>query len=304
MSHTGFQSRLVKKIKDLTNISNAQIETPPQGMSSKVFFIKRANGEEYAVKYGKDAIRDVPALELIAKSKIDIPIPHLYKHFVFEETPVIILERIKYPLLESVTSTEMGKYIPAMIESLNSIHSIKSSKSGTLTELPKTRPWKEMLLSTFTGEDFDWNEIANRKGLDRELVLESVKKITDTIKKTEFAFSDYSLLHTDFNQRNLFVNTSTYKVTGIIDWEDVMYGDPVFDFARIRMLIWHFDLGDEAIRMYYEMMNYSDRQLKLEDLYWLYRVIQYLAWYSEELNDFNVGRIKLHQGLLRNYLWE
>jgi aminoglycoside phosphotransferase (APT) family kinase protein len=159
-----------------------------------------------------------------------------------------------------------------------------------------------MILNIFTDE-FDWNDVANREGLDKSLILTSVEKMKKKINDADFKDVGYSLLHTDFNQRNLFVNPQTHEIAGIIDWEEAMFGDPIYDFARVRMYLWHFDLGDQAISDYYDLMQFTQQQKKLEDLYWLSHVIQYLAWYSEELTEFNKGRIELHQDYLRAYTW-
>ena len=135
-------------------------------------------------------------------------------------------------------------------------------------------------------------------------MLQSVEKIIEKIEKIKFDEDSYSLLHIDFNQRNLFVNPDTNEIAAIIDWGEAMFGDPIYDFARVRMLIWHFKLGDEVVQNYYDLMSYTPEQKKLDDLYWLSRVIEYLAYYSEELNEFNTGRIKLHQDFLRNFNWD
>ena len=82
-----------------------------------------------------------------------------------------------------------------------------------------------------------------------------------------------------------------------------MFGDPIYDFARVRMYIWHFNLDDNILRQYYELVAFTHEEKNREELYWLSRVIEYLAYYSEELNDFNLGRIKLHQEFLRQYEW-
>jgi aminoglycoside phosphotransferase (APT) family kinase protein len=160
-----------------------------------------------------------------------------------------------------------------------------------------------MMLSIFDGGDIDWNEVSKRELLDGELILMSVDKMKKKVENTIFDLKEYSLLHTDFNQRNLFVDPKHHEISGIVDWEDAMFGDSVYDFARVRMYLWHFNFSEAAIRDYYDLVDFSADQKKLENLYWLSRVIQYLAWYSEELTEFNVARIKLHQEYLRNYVW-
>jgi thiamine kinase-like enzyme len=189
-----------------------------------------------------------------------------------------------------------------MIRNLRKLHTITSASPGLLTEPNSDKTWRDMILNIFTDE-FDWNDVANREGLDKSLILTSVEKMKKKINDADFKDVGYSLLHTDFNQRNLFVNPQTHEIAGIIDWEEAMFGDPIYDFARVRMYLWHFDLGDQAISDYYDLMQFTQQQKKLEDLYWLSHVIQYLAWYSEELTEFNKGRIELHQDYLRAYTW-
>ncbi len=254
---------------------------------------------ECAVKYGANAIKDMPALKLITKKQINIPIPALIASFVFEDMPVIILKRINFPLLESVPVEEMPKYIPSMVRSLKELHKIKSENPGLLARKNDGETWKNMMLSIFDGGDIDWNEVSKRESLDGKLILTSVDRIKKKIENTVFDLKEYSLLHTDFNQRNLFVDSEHHEIAGIVDWEDAMFGDPIYDFARVRMYLWHFNFNEAAIHDYYNLMNFSADQKKLEDLYWLSRVIQYLVWYSEELTEFNVSRIKLHQEYLR-----
>jgi hygromycin-B 4-O-kinase len=300
-----FPKRLVAHIERDYNAGSPlkNFELPPQGMSSSVFFITFLNGMECAVKYGANAMKDVPALELITKKQINIPVPALIASFVFEDMPVIILQKINFPLLESVPVAEMPKYVPSMVRNLKELHKIKSENPGLLANKKDGETWRGMMLSIFDGGDIDWKEVAGRESLDGKLVLASVEKIKTKIEHAAFDLKEYSLLHTDFNQKNLSVDPTHHEISGIVDWEDAMFGDPIYDFARVRMYLWHFNFSETAIHDYYDLVNFSADQKKLEDLYWLSRVIQYLAWYSEELTEFNISRIELHQEYLRNYVW-
>src|SRR3989344_366392 len=298
---TNFHKRIVIRIEELMKDNIVDIKIPLQGMTSKVFFIKTEERREYAVKYGKEAKNDIPAYELLAKEKINIPVPKLYNSFILEECTVLIFEKISYPLLESIRTAEMSRYIPSMVQNLKKLHTIKFHKPRLLIEKESNKTWKEMMLSLF--EINDWEKISNREGLDTDLIQTSVKEIREKIRKTNFHIHEYSFLHTDFNQRNLFIDPKSDKITRIIDWEEAIFGDPLYDFARIRMFIWHFHLGRKVVEDYYKLLSYTPEQKKREELYWLLRVIQYLRWYSEELSEFNIARVKLHQDLLRKYQW-
>lgn len=283
--------------------TSMQTSMPPQGMSSSVFFVTLLDGTECAVKYGSHATKDVPVLDLIAQSKIDIPVPTVIASLVLEKVPVLLLKKIPFPLFETVPVTDILLYLPSIVKNLRKLHTITSATPGSVEGGDETKTWKGILLAIFDGTDFDWPEIATREGLDTDLILNAVERMKQKITATSFDLKEYSLLHTDFNQRNLFVDPSTHEIAAIIDWEEAMFGDPLYDFARIRMYLWHFDMPNEVIQQYYSLLDFTPEQKELEELCWLSRVIQYLAWYSEELNGFNVSRIKLHQEYLRAYDW-
>lgn len=298
-------NQVINEIQKRLNIKIVNSSIPPQGMGSSVMFLKNEKGDEYAVKQSDENNNDANVLKILKQSNVDIAVPNLIDSFNFEGESIVILEKINFPLLESFEKTEMHKYIPSMIANLKKLHEIKSDVAGYLNSDKKYTYWKDFLLSNFNNEnpDLDWQEISKREGLDSKLILESIEKIINVITRTKLIDSNYSLLHSDFNQRNLFIDPKSNELAAIIDWGEAMYGDPIYDFARIRMYIWHFDLGDEVIKNYYYLMQYSEEEKRLDTLYWLSRVIEYLAYYSEKLNEFNIGRIKLHQDYLRNFDW-
>ena len=191
-----------------------------------------------------------------------------------------------------------------MVENLNELHKINSKYAGDFTKQKFKLTWKNVFLSKFTDPKIlNWIEISNRKELNRDLLLSSLEKLTYLIQRTEFINTDYSLLHTDFNQRNLFIDIKNKKIAGIIDWEESLFGDPIYDFARIRMLFWHYNLNTEAIKKYFNVMNFNEKEKSLENLYFISRIIEYLAYYSEEDNDFNRNRIQLHESFLKDLNW-
>lgn len=295
----------INAIETFLKVKIKKFQTPPQGMDSEVFFIVDNKDKEYIIKASDSTMTDVRAYQLLASNKINIPVPKLLGNFDFEGKPIVILERITYPLLESIPVNQMHKYIPSMISNQRIMHKVKSPRSGYISDFNEKRSWKEFITSKFTNEydSLNWPEVAMREGLEKDLVLESVNKILEKFNKLTLIDKDYSLIHTDFNQRNLFVNPKTNDIAGIIDWGEAMFGDPIYDFSRIRMYIWHFNLGNETVENYYKIMSYTPEERTLDDLYWLSRVIEYLAYYSEELNEFNIGRIKLHQNFLKAYKW-
>lgn len=293
--------KLIQEIEKRLFIKIVKTTIPPQGMDSQVFIVIDKDAKEYVIKYSKWAFNDKFAYDLINKHKLNIPIPKVLCSFVFDENQVLVLEKINYPLLESVN--DKSKYIPSMINCLKTIHEIKADIAGLLnTKLKRT--WKEILLSKFNGTDelLNWGSITKRNGMDKDLILKSIEKLVIQIEEKEFLNSNYSLLHPDFNQRNLFIDPDSNKITGIIDWSESMFGDPVYDFARLRMFIWHFKLGGNVLKEYYTLVNLNEEEREIEQIYFVSFVIEYLAYYSEELNEFNKSRLILHQNYLKEFI--
>jgi len=305
MDKQKISKEIISKIEKELKTKIVDIQIPPQGMDSEVFFITDSDENNYAIKCGKGVISDIKALELLEKHQIDIPVPKLYGNFTYKNKNFVIFQKVNFPLLETVNKDEIYKYIPSMVKNLRKIHKIKSDKAGYLVEKNISNDWKEIMLSKFLNKDKDlnWKVIVNRPVLDKKIIIKSIDNILKKIKKTDFIKNSYSFLHIDFNQRNLFIDPNSDEIASIIDWGESMFGDPIYDFARVRMYIWHFDLGNEILKNYYKLMSYSPNEKKLEELYWLIRIIEYLAYYSKEKNEFNIKRIKLHQDFLRNYKW-
>jgi len=289
---------IIEKINELLNTNIKIAGIPPQGMDSDVFFVVDENKKEFAIKYGTGTSVDVLAYDLLQANNINVPFPKIFGTLTVNGKQVIILEKYDFPLLETVPADKMARYIPSMLKNLKEIHKIKFNKINHSL-------WKNYLLSKFdsSSPNLNWAKISKRNGLNKKLVLDSVEKILKTIRHTDFTCTSYSFLHTDFNQRNIFVDPNSNNIVGIIDWGEATYGDPIYDFARVRMFIWHFKLSNETVSKYYKLIDFTDQEKKLEDLYWTSRVIEYLAYYSEELNEFNIGRMKMHQDFLTNYNW-
>lgn len=300
---TSFETRLAAHVAFILGCKDEGfVSAPPQGMSSSVFFLT-LRGTDYAVKHGKDAMKDVPALELIRERGARIPVPEVAASFMFEETPVLVMKRITFPLLESVSAADLPAYIPSMVAIMKELHTITSPTPYIVSGAQALPSWKDHILAQFDGRNIDWEEVLERPGLDRALVADALNRFRTLLVESDLEPATYTLLHTDFNQRNLFVDPAAKSIAGVVDWEDAVFGDPLYDFARIRMFLWHFALPEETVTAYYDLMRYTEAEKKREQLYWTARVIQYLAWYSEEDTSFNTSRIALHQDYLRKIKW-
>ncbi|MGW6276427.1 phosphotransferase [Kribbella sp. NPDC055071] len=77
------------------------------------------------------------------------------------------------------------------------------------------------------------------------------------------------LLHGDLHPRHVFALSN--KLTGIIDWGDAHYGDPLYDLARFSMAR---PAANTALRAGYGPIDTSDQTLSLYRVIWSLKALQ------------------------------
>lgn len=299
-----YQEKIIRKIELLLKIRIKKVYMPVQGMDNIVCILIDEKDDEFVVKYGVNVVNDILAFKLINKGSHNIPIPKLFTSFAMGNQIIAVMEKINLPLLEKIPHRKQHLVIPSMIDNLQKIHKINSTFSGLLNDQNNSKSWKEILLDKYSGKHswYDWNKIVYRKNVDMNLVSKSINLLVNKIKSLTLPEKRYSLLHTDFNQTNLFIDPMTYKIVSIIDWSEAMFGDPLYDFARVRMYIIHFNLGEKVLNKYYKLLNLTVKEKEREEIYFLSQTIDYIAWYSESENSFNNARLKLHQQILKKFV--
>lgn len=169
--------KLISRLEDSLGWNINDIKYPPQGMDSQVLFVIDERGNEYVIKISKSANKDILAINLINQNSINIPLPKVITNFDLDDKSVLVMQKINDPLLEEVPTPQMGRYIPSMLKNLKKLHEIKSNKVGVIENNGQYLAWKQFVLSIFDGTNIDWEEVSNREGLDKDLILTSVDKI-------------------------------------------------------------------------------------------------------------------------------
>lgn len=293
---------LKKRIEKILKMKIIQVLPTRQGMDSNVFMIRTDIGKEMIIKISTSVKNDFIAINLIKNNRIDIKVPEIFCYLENSGEELLVMEKINSIMFEDMPDKENPLYLISMIDTLKKIHTIKSHNISL--EGNNKLTWKDYLLGKleYESSEFNWSTIMKRDGVDNELIGRSIESIRKKIVKENLVENNYSLIHTDFNQRNLFVDANSHKINYVIDWSEAMFGDPLYDFARIRMLIWHFNLGEKTEKAYFDYLNLNDQEKYIEELYLYFQILIYINWYSETKNDFNDSRLGLHQLFLRRYL--
>lgn len=264
---------------------------PVQGLSGYVFFLNFKD-KEVVVKYGDSVENDYKYLKLIHDRKVDIKVPEVYGYFIIENTQVLLLEKINGKLFGEVKTGELPRYFDSIVETLNNLHKLKNRKSN----------WKTYLLSIFNGDTINWSMVYEREAIDSDLLRKSISWVINEINNLNFKDEDSALLHTDFNNSNLFIDENTFKIIGVIDWEEATFGDPVYDIARFHMHLWHREVEENIVDEFFVKANLDEQQIKNEKIYFIAFIIHYLAYYSESVDDARAYKIKKHEDFLRELL--
>lgn len=294
--------KLKKRLEKMLGETIVNVEIPPQGGTSEVLMLTTSTQRELVMKIhlsGKNG--ELTALKLLKQNRIEVPVAQIWHAFCRAGKEIILMEKIVWPLLESCSDADKEKYLASMVENLHRIHHIKSEQAGYVGALNVQEQWKDFLLKRFKGQkgNFAWKEIVMRSGLNEKLVKGALTELIHQLETTDLPTSDYVLLHTDFNQRNLFVDPAACQIAGIIDWGEAMFGDPLYDFARLKLLMDHFDFSEDARLEYDRLTHFSAAEKRRERIYLLTLIVEYLAYYSEDLNEFNLQRIEKHQNFLK-----
>jgi len=86
--------------------------------------------------------------------------------------------------------------------------------------------WQSFLQSTVHGKDQQWDHLFTSNLLDATALQPVMQSY---LQLTEHCPEERKLVHGDFGSNNVL--TDGQKITGVLDWDCALYGDPLFDVA-------------------------------------------------------------------------
>jgi aminoglycoside phosphotransferase (APT) family kinase protein len=253
------------------------------GADHLVVFARTDAGREVVLKAGLEANVDAFVLRRLAGR--DVPTPRL-----LAEAPIdggvepywlAVMTRAEGTLLAEVP--EAGRYLPGLMSAVHELHRVTAARgAGPVLEVERGagRTWKDYLLGILTGAhpEFRWAEEAESPWVDATALGQSLDAMVLGIE----ALPDppvLTLLHGDLNPYNVFVQDG--QISGLIDWSYTRYGDPLFDFARVRMnpLV---RSNPAATTAYFELLDLNREERAREQTYYLFNLLEYVNWYVQD----------------------
>jgi aminoglycoside phosphotransferase (APT) family kinase protein len=191
-------ARATAVVGPLTTVSSVQ-----GFVGNQTFRLQAASGETYYLKSGLTIEAEAIACKL-ARS-VGVPAPEV---LAVGDTYLICAEVPGSPSSAGAVITEAGR-------ALRRLHGIHGNDGS----------WAERLLEPIERLDVLGGIVPD--DLRRRLRV-AVPPFIDTVADVEPV-----LLHGDLHPRHLYAVGN--ELTGVIDWGDAMYGDPLFDLARFSM---------------------------------------------------------------------
>lgn len=262
----------------------ARIERDTLGASNAVYFVSLAAGPECVVRISPPERRDLLAQEVWAYRQsraLGVPVPEILAVETSPRdfpAPYLLMRRLPgVPAYRAgLTTAEKGAVLEELGHYLSLIHRIHLPGFGDLAARG----------TAFAGRYASWweylqAEYARRAAALPEDVLprEWAVAIRDRLERNRasFALGSASLVHGDYQLKNVLVQGA--RVSGIVDFENLVAGDPVWDFRALHFWSGQKDADLRVLRRGYgrkepcgddfmERLQLYELLLALEVLWW------------------------------------
>lgn len=316
---TGITDEQIKDIiSSKLNLKVAKIKQAKGGLINDVFFVETEKGEAvFRISPGGAPWR--PGFEgerwaLKQCSKIDIPVPEILAFGVVQTKlphpcQYLLVERIAgKPLKEllHLKREEIKSYYKEAGYLLAKIHTIKTKGFGPLKSGGKGsfKSWEEFLLRHINTRLLNYL-------LENRVINEELKNRIFDVFNSEKAYLKLKspvLLHGDFSNAHIFIDKA--KISGIIDFEDCVSGDPLYDLASPEL---YCEIAGSPSSIPYFLEGYQNGFTEEElgrklIFYKLQKTLPLIWWWKEERKELGRGlrvrRLSSLSSLLRRYLKE
>jgi hygromycin-B 4-O-kinase len=198
----------------------------------------------------------------------DIPVPAIYHIGTVNGLPYAISRFMEGVPSDQLSQDDYERAIPSVISTLDTIHQQDVSATSGYGFLDSEgygqwNSWREYLAAIRNEKDDfygQWHTLFETTFLEYDFWF----RVYDALERLlPYCPEERYLLHGDYGYNNILVKND--RVTAVLDWANVQYGDPVFDIQWLASWLGHWDFPGR-FRTYYEELNrpihdYEERNL-------------------------------------------
>ncbi len=191
------------------------------------------DGHEVVIRFGA-YLDDFEKDRVMARySSAALPIPKVLEVGEAESGFYAVSERVLGTPLDDLDENGMRTLLPRLLDALEALQELKPiDRHGFgLWRLDGTAPsgtWAEALLTVADRSErmAGWRERLDASPQDAQVFDAGVEKL----RRLALRLPDLrSIVHSDLLNRNVLVDAG--RLTGVIDWGNALYGDPLYDIA-------------------------------------------------------------------------
>lgn len=262
-------------------LSNGQLARA--GADHLIVFAVTPFDTSVVIKIGDDAATDAYVLDLLADRPVPVPQVLATGDISYEgrSHPTTIMTRL--PGTELANSDDKGLWLRPLIDLMHAAHAVSSVDGagpvGAILRQHSPRTWHAYLGDVLAGEEdgFDWASIAKSPWVDETILHAAIVRSREELERLPEP-EQYFLLHGDMNPYNVLVTDE--GISGLIDWSYARFGDPLFDFARLRMNMF-VRRSDDLTAAYFAHLDLDATQRQAENFYFRFQLLEYLNWYTQ-----------------------
>ena len=256
----------------------SQVERFALGLTHYVFDVVTEDEDTYVVRIARPERRSELEDGLYWQAKLQplgVPLPRLYQNGEIEGYPFAIYQRLPgadletvYPDLSPATRRRIAQRVAEIQQTTHTLDDWR---------LQAAAPWPEMLQRILNRSEReisqqDWNGLGY------------VDRVRQTLGRHEAylaAVRPVAFLY-DASVRNVIV--SQERVSGVIDVDEVWYGDPLLAVGRGKTILLLMEQETDYITYWAEWLNLSEFQLRIIDLYALLYCVRFMGTLGQQLN--------------------
>jgi len=212
-----------------------RVERVGIGQSNLTFLITDAEGRRWVLRRpplghllasAHDVAREARVLSALSPTDVPVPLVHDVRHE--GDTALVLMEFVDGLVIEGVATaerltTELRHTAGlSLVRTLTRIHAVDLAATG-LIDLASHKPYAQRQLKRWSAQ---WE-----KSKTRELPL--VDSLTERLRNSVPEQRELTLVHGDYNLRNVITAPGTGEIAAVLDWELCTLGDPLADVGSL-----------------------------------------------------------------------
>lgn len=229
------------------------------GNIARVFTFRVGHHDEYVIRLGQSHVSNYEKERFVLENfgSAAIPIPPILKTGELDGLNYAISKKMPGKTLNVHTADEYFQTLPSNMATLLAIHQTDVGRFSGYGYLDSNgngehTAWADVLRSVIDEEAETsfygkWHSLFETSFMERDFFESAYQHMLSLLP---FCPEERYLLHGDYDYTNVLAENST--VTAVLDWEQVRYGDFVYDIAYLDFFRSQVDLATPFREFYAE----------------------------------------------------